>query len=121
MKYLGHVIRIVTGMYQEEYNKDWDAKLNELLDKHWESASLSQNGVVLRLGVWQVWVGNKWYAYGHSYYVADKYISREFQYRPKMSTMIRLDKLVKFVKAKEKLENDRVHKNILATTFNLDD
>jgi hypothetical protein len=103
--YLGHSFRTVFRLYQIPYSKEWDTVLNELLDALEKGkASAEIRSYCLRFSfekeVYEVWVANRWYAYGNLYakHKANVHwsndIPREYQYRPKFSTMIRLNDVV---------------------------
>ncbi len=103
--YLGHSFRTVFRLYQMPYSKEWDAVLNELLDSLENGkCSAEIRSYCLRFSfekeVYEVWVANRWYAYGNLYakHKANVHwsndIPREYQYRPKFSTMIRLNDVV---------------------------
>ena len=84
------------------YSKEWDTILNELLDALEKGkASAEIRNYCLRFSfekeVCEVWVANRWYAYGNlcAKQKANVHwnndIPHEYQYRPKFSTMIRLN------------------------------
>ncbi|HBC9089455.1 TPA: hypothetical protein KE767_004467 [Citrobacter koseri] len=90
-KYIGHLLRMVSGFYQISFSEEWDFRLNEIM----------VNGAIVEAGehtvtyqfdgdVIEIWVSNKWYAFGHIYRVNDKLVSKEFQNRPALKTMYRL-------------------------------
>lgn len=100
--YIGHAFRTVFGIYQMPYSKEWDTILNELLDALEKGkASVEMHHYCLRFSfekeAYDVWVANRWYAYGNlrakqkanGHWNND--IPCEYQYRPKFSTMIRLN------------------------------
>ena len=100
--YIGHAFRTVFGVYQMPYSKEWDTVLNELLDALEKGkASAEMCNCCLRFSfeneAYEVWVDNRWYAYGNLYAKRkanvgwSSNIPREYQYRPKFSTMIRLN------------------------------
>ena len=100
--YIGHVFRTVFQLYQSPYSKEWDTVLNELLDSLENgkcSAEIINYCICFKFEkeVYEVWVGNRWYAYGNLYAKQKANVSwsfgipREYQYRPKFSTMIRLN------------------------------
>ena len=100
--YIGHAFRTVFRFYQKPYSEEWDTVLNELLDSLENGkASVEMRDHCLRFSfekeVYEVWVANRWYAYGNLY-VEKKAnvrlslgIPDEYRYRPKFSTMIRLN------------------------------
>lgn len=103
--YIGHAFRTMLRLYQMPYLKEWDTVLNELLDALEKGkASAEIRSYCLRFSfekeVYEVWVANRWYAYGNLYAKHkdnvhwSNDIPREYQYRPKFSTMIRLNDVV---------------------------
>ena len=100
--YIGHAFRTVFGFYQMPYSKEWDILLNELLDSLENGkCSAEVRTHCLRFSfekeAYDVWVANRWHAYGNLYaeQKANVHwnigIPCEYQYRPKFSTMIRLN------------------------------
>lgn len=55
-------------MFQEDYSSKWDGFLNTLIDSA-EVVNFGKYTVTFRLGddKYRVWVGNKFYSYGHLY------------------------------------------------------
>ena len=103
--YIGHAFRTVFRFYQMPYSEEWDTVLNELLDSLEKGkASAEIRNHCLRFSfekeIYEVWVANRWYAYGNLYAEQNANvrlsfgIPREYQYRPKFSTMIRLNDVV---------------------------
>ena len=103
--YIGHAFRTMLRLYQMPYSKEWDTILNELLDTLEKGkASAEIRNYCLRFSfekeVYEVWVANRWYAYGNLYAKQkanvhwSNDIPREYQCRPKFSTMIRLNDVV---------------------------
>ena len=103
--YIGHAFRIVFLLYQHPYSKEWDILLNELLDSLENgkcSAEVRTHCLQFKFEkeVYEVWVANRWYAYGNLYAKQkanvhwSNDIPREYQCRPKFSTMIRLNDVV---------------------------
>ena len=100
--YIGHAFRTMFGFYQMQYSKEWDTLLNELLDAL-ENGKCSAEVRTHRLQfkfekeAYDVWVANRWYAYGNLYAEQKANvrlslgIPDECRYRPKFSTMIRLN------------------------------
>ena len=104
--YIGHAFRTVFRAYQMSYSKEWDTVLNELLDSLENgkcSAEIKNYCICFKFEkeVYEVWVANRWYAYGNlrSKQKANVHwsndIPREYQCRPKFSTMIRLNDVCK--------------------------
>ena len=100
--YIGHVFRIVFQHYQHPYSKEWDTLLNELLDSLENgkcSAEVHFHCLQFKFEkeAYDVLVANRWYAYGNLYaeQKANVHLSvgipDEYRYRPKFSTMIRLN------------------------------
>ena len=104
--YIGHAFRTVFGVYQRQYSKEWDTVLNQLLDAVEQgkcSAEVRTHCLQFKFEkeAYDVWVANRWYAYGNLYAeqkAANGHwsndIPREYQCRPKFSTMIRLNDMV---------------------------
>lgn len=42
---------------------------------------------------YEIWVGNRWYSYGHIYSIGDKRIKLAHEFRPRFRTMRRLHDL----------------------------
>ena len=100
--YIGHALRTVFQLYQHPYSKEWDILLNELLDSLENGkCSAEIRNHCLRFSfekdACEVWVANRWYAYGNLYAEKKTNVSLslgipdECRYRPKFSTMIRLN------------------------------
>lgn len=103
--YIGHAFRTVFRFYQMPYSEEWDTVLNELLDSLENGkASAEMRDHCLRFSfekeAYEVWVANRWYAYGNLYAEQKDNVRLSFgipdecQYRPKFSTMIRLNDVV---------------------------
>lgn len=71
--------------YNKKYSAEWDAALNRLIDKHWESIEVGRH--TARLGNAEVWISNAFYAYGTQY-------GGVYEFRPSVKTMRRLDSLI---------------------------
>ena len=74
--------------HQQEYNAEWDEKLNELLDREDECKIGKYD---LTIGNCEIWVANRWYSYGLLRRVGGNIVNSE--YRPSVKTMVRLAKL----------------------------
>lgn len=90
-RYFFHLLRTVFGFYQKPFSSEWDSRLNEIID----SGSIVEAGehtVIYQMGsdVIEVWISNRWYSFAHVYLVNGKFVSKEFQNRPRLNTMIRL-------------------------------
>ena len=96
-----HIINTVMRLYQMDYNKQWDLKLNELLDniKSLEDVTLENHTVLI--GSYEIWISNKYYSYGYARSIGDRFVPEYLEFRPKFSTMKRLDKLVSNLKEQE--------------------
>lgn len=68
---------------QMKYCPVWDDKLNELLDNYSDTAKF-KNSHVLLLGDNEIWISNRFYAYG---------CLRDEDTRPSVKTMFRLARL----------------------------
>lgn len=75
-------------LHQKKYNAEWDEKLNELLDREDEC---KMGEYTLTIGDCEIWVGNRWGAYGFLWRVGRNNL--KWAYRPSVKTMVRLAKL----------------------------
>ena len=98
---IGHILRTITGFYNKPYNKQWDAKLNEILDSVDHGAKVILGDARITVDEYEIWIENKYYCYAHAWRINGIYTPKHLQFRPKFSTMKRLDKLVQEIKAKE--------------------
>ena len=122
--YIGHVFRTILRLYQMPYSKEWDTVLNELLDALEKGkASAEIRNHCLRFSfekeAYEVWVDNRWYAYGNLYAKQkanvgwSSNILREYQYRPKFSTMIRLNDVCENLESvQHKVKIDQLYDSI---------
>ncbi|KIQ60196.1 hypothetical protein RL74_06805 [Pseudomonas fluorescens] len=78
--------------YLKEYCPEWDAALNRLIDRHWESVQVGAH--TAQLGKVRVWIENAFYAYGTEY-------GAGAEFRPSVRTMRRLDSLVRHMQDRE--------------------
>lgn len=90
--------------YQEPFGKEWDKKLNELLDATpYTEAKLGN--YTLQIGNCEIWVANKYYSYGH----LNKYFTSSVRYwhddhiaqRPSIRTMRKLNTYVEAIRAEQ--------------------
>lgn len=122
--YIGHVFRTMFGFYQMQYSKEWDTVLNQLLDALEQgkcSAEIKNYCICFKFEkeVREVWVANRWYAYGNLYAEQNANvrwrndIPREYQCRPKFSTMIRLNDVCKNLEsARHKVKINQLYDSI---------
>ena len=98
------------ALSQNRYNPTWDEKLNELLDSN-DIKDMELDRWTLTIANAEIWIGNEYYSYGHLYRVKLKshsYFTSQgvVEERPKVSTMYRLDKVVKELKVRKRaIEN----------------
>ncbi|MBX9404805.1 hypothetical protein K5E40_03830 [Pseudomonas baetica] len=86
--------------YLRKYCPKWDAALNRLIDKHWESVEVGEH--TAKLGEAHVWISNAFYSYGTQFMgVAE--------FRPSVRTMRRLDSLVRYEQAKKEEKKREEH------------
>lgn len=93
--YIGHILRIIFDIYQNPFNKKWDALLNMLIvfgtvvefDEYDITFEYNDNR-------YTVWIENKYYSYAWLYRYNGQYTADERRVRPKFKTMLRLNKLV---------------------------
>ncbi|MGO3569154.1 MAG: hypothetical protein ACTIOQ_15080 [Serratia grimesii] len=92
--YLRHICNTMFFMYQRSFNSGWDTRLNHLMNEG-EIISVSRYRVTFSLHEqnYGVWVANRWYAFGHLDEVDGKGTLEDLQYRPRFSTMRRLNQL----------------------------
>lgn len=68
--------------------------LNDILDK---GLIMEVDELTIKINYegeeYLIWVGNRWYAYGHIYSIGGKYIKRNQEFRPRFRTMRRLHNL----------------------------
>ncbi|TQC75594.1 hypothetical protein [Pantoea dispersa] len=94
--YLNHGLRLLFGMHQRPYCNDWDELLNNIItsgkvvDHDDCTITYSHSG-----RTYEVWVGNKFYAYGHLYRLDGNDLPRKFQRRPTLKTMLNLSSIEK--------------------------
>jgi len=81
-----------------KYDKDWDKKINELLDKHKFEAPEYDNGLSYKLGNHHIWLGSYPFSYGlqnRAYHVGDRpsrYTIWKIRKRVKLDLMSKEDK-----------------------------
>ena len=85
-------------VYKCKYSKHWDIKLNQLIDKHWQTACLDSGHYCVQLGDVQVWIANAYCAFGDMYKGGHKVFQNK---RPSVRTMFRLTRLVHHLKEKQ--------------------
>lgn len=106
--------------YQEPFGKEWDKKLNELLDTV-PHAEATMRSYTLQIGNCEIWVGNKYYSYGH----LNKYFAGSVRYwhddhveqRPSIRTMRKLSKYVDAIRA-EKARVKQAHTEDIINKLN---
>lgn len=94
--YLSVLIDTWCGLlFRRKFNKKWDTELNALMDNNWQSAVLVGE-YTIKFNSVGVWVQNRYYSYGHKYSRG----RRSSEYRPSIKTMVKLNKLVEYLKEK---------------------
>lgn len=90
--YFWHPFRILFNCYIYPYSKEWDETLSRWIATKVPYTENSQTFLFTFSSgkTAEVWISNKWYAYGCCWSINDKHYSR---YRPSLSTMIKLRKL----------------------------
>ena len=92
--YVGHVANTLLGFYQRGYSAEWDDVLSRLLDSQeaWEFAHVGEYCLTIVTGgdCYDIWINNRWYAYGHLQKLNGDDVQLPFQYRPSFRTMRRL-------------------------------
>lgn len=107
---MGHVLRVIFCLYQEGFNKEWDCKLNSILDEG-ELLGLRTHTINYKYqgNNYEIWISNRWYSYAHLHYFNDKYTGRNVQFRPSFRTMVKLHKAVSAIQL---LDSQREFKRI---------
>lgn len=103
--YIRHAYLIVFNGYNRKYNEEWDTALNKLLDMVEDNADVDVvlSAYTLRIGKYEVWISNKWYSYGYLYNPYLNSSDREtMEFRPKLKTMLRLDRIVQQIRSLHK-------------------
>nr|EGP3877108.1 hypothetical protein [Salmonella enterica subsp. enterica serovar Durban] len=102
MDYLCHIGNTLFCAYQMPFSQEWDDKLNELLD---EGILLFADECTATFSIGEhtveIWIANRWYAFGEIHRLDGKYKPRFTGYRPRFRTMRRLHAAVKDHTAKE--------------------
>lgn len=122
-EYVGHSFRTVFGRYQMPYSKEWDTVLNQLLDAVEQGkCSAEIHGHVLRISgeaeSYDICVANRWYAYGNLYMIwpapgSGKVVQDNHMFRPKFSTMLRLNDVAKNLKSVDnEVKINKIYGNI---------
>ncbi|ENJ4887579.1 hypothetical protein AB1L39_002988 [Escherichia coli] len=92
--YLCHAVNTLFGFYQQPFLKEWDDMLNDILDK---GLIMEVDELTIKFNyegeIYLIWVGNRWYSYGHIYSIGGKFIKRNQEFRPRFRTMRRLHDL----------------------------
>jgi len=89
-------------LHGNKFNPSWNAALNRLIDNHHLDARVGDGGFTVDLGGHEVWIENRFYAFGYSYTS-----ERDRQFRPSVKTMCRLWLLVAPMVAEiERKKND---------------
>ncbi|MBV4829263.1 hypothetical protein I2941_03585 [Escherichia coli] len=109
--YLCHAVNTIFGFYQQPFLKEWDDMLNDILDK---GLIMEVDELTIKFNyegeIYLIWVGNRWYSYGHIYSIGDKYIKRSQEFRPRFRTMRRLRDLhIGIVKDQEERELFKIY------------
>lgn len=93
--YFVHPIMVVTFFYQERYSAGWDKELNRLMDAD-PTPEVSMYTAIFRVDgkKYEVWIANRYYSYGHIYWVDGINAPKQVRNRPSFRTMCRLAKLV---------------------------
>lgn len=91
MGIVSHIGNTVFRMYQKPFSRDWDKRLNEVIEhgkvvragEH--TIEIQHNGIVM-----SIWTSNRWYSFGNLHYINGKYVPEELQFRPRFKTMEKL-------------------------------
>ncbi len=99
LKYLaaftGHIIRTVTGFYYRPFGKAWDECLQQILS---EGVITSVDRYTVTFwhhgNTYEIWISDRWHAYGFLHYLNERYITSVSTHRPRFRTMYRLHQMV---------------------------
>ena len=73
--------------HSRSFDDVWDRILNKLMDDYGDSVTVGEH--TAKFGTVDVWIANKYYAYGYDFNAPS-----EFRFRPSIKTMGRLSLLV---------------------------
>lgn len=99
LKYLvalaGHIIRAATGFYYRPFSKTWDTNLQRILNEGvLESVGNHTVTFLHNDDVHEIWIANRWFAYGNQYVLNGQYVYPVIGPRPRFRTMYRLHQKV---------------------------
>lgn len=89
--FLCHFANTLFRMHQQPFSEEWDARLNELLDRG-EIVECREHILTIKyLGnEIDIWCSNKWYSFGYEWRVNGCYVDSNRRYRPRIKTMVKL-------------------------------
>lgn len=93
--YLCHAANTVFGWYHLPFSEEWDEMLDDMISR-WsmiEVTDLTIKFIDYKGKTYEVWVGNRWYAYGNLYTINGRHIKWRQAFRPRFRTMRRLHNL----------------------------
>ena len=93
-------LALMYPVFIKSYSKAWDKTLNKILDAieaNCVQATVDEH--TLNVNGCEIWIANRWFAYGYLY-CHDRHYSSTNEHRPKISTMIRLNEIVKRLEAR---------------------
>lgn len=82
------------SLFQKKYSREWDAVVQRIISEGEFSYFHKNDGItysaVIKLheSEYEIWLANKWYAYGYNY----SELNYSQQRRPSIKTMIKLEK-----------------------------
>lgn len=94
-------------LMEKKFCKMWDSKLNQLMNKY--EGVLCHTDCTITFNKTEVWVGNRFYAYGH----LNASFSDYKEFRPKVSTMLRLASIHDALKKKKEDRRREIYLNTL--------
>lgn len=114
MRIISHIGNTVFGMYQRPFPSDWDKRLSEAIE-HGRVLNTTEHTIEIQHNenVMSIWVANRWYAFGHLYYINGRGVPSELEFRPRFKTMERLWDL--YIMERHKLL-DSEYKNLFNNT-----
>lgn len=100
--YLNHGLRLLFGMHQKPFCKEWDELLNSVMDEG-EIVDSSECTITFQYAGkrYGVWIENQFYSFGHIYYLDGKSVASKYYRRPSLKTMVRLSHISQRITSEE--------------------
>ncbi|PAX78143.1 hypothetical protein [Citrobacter sp. TSA-1] len=99
---MGHIIRAATEFYYRPFSKTWDAYLQRILNEGVLESVDDNTAIFLHNGdVHEIWILNRWFAYGNQCSLNGQYIDPVVGPHPGFRTMYRLYQAIQEHQARE--------------------